>query len=798
MRRRAPSFVLAASLLALSAPLLAAAPAPAPAPATLVGRSVLPADTFVPGPTSGRHLGAAVVNGKKAPFEGLQPVQGFSAVLDNGDGTFLLCGDNGFGALENSADHRLRVYTVKPRFRTAQDQAGGGIEVLDYIELHDPDRHVPYPITAQFTKERILTGADLDIEAIQRAPDGTLWFGDEFGPFLVHTDARGKVLEPPFSLPDLDRPGQTVRSPQNPFLEEAAAIRVMNALRADAQAHKVARSPAFSPFHLLLDDRQPALRAPERPAGVSSKVHAVAGLQAGGHRVVPWTVNEPARMAALLRLGVDGLISDHPERLYAAVAAHDANGDGKPGDFLLPDGRIDADRFDAQGHRGARDLRPENTLPAFEAALDHLMPTLETDFVLTRDGIAVLAHDPELSAAKHRRLDGKPFTEADARAIARLTLSELQGAYAADRLLPDRPQQRAELALSPVAVAFSAERRRPHAYSMPTLAELFDFVAAYEAYYRQGPGRAHPRAAARWRNAAAVRFNVETKLNPAWEAAGLTPGPLAFARAVAGVVKRHGLEARTQVQSFDHRSLLALHREAPALQTTYLLGDHAPFAFRAPSGPAHASDAGEYPFRKTRQQFPARAQRSGGFEAMAISPDGRTLYPLLEKALTGDDARTLHMFAFDLKTRAYTNRRWRYRLEPGATSVPDFVMLDERQGLVIERDDLEGKLDAIKRIYRIEIGAPGTELRKTLVADLMRLRDPDGLSLPGEPGDVGLGATFALPYFTIEGLVPLGPRRLGVVTDNNYPFSVGRHVGTKAPDDSEFVVIETATPLKKP
>ena len=33
-----------------------------------------------------------------------------------------------------------------------------------------------------------------------------------------------------------------------------------------------------------------------------------------GLKVVPWTVNDPATMRALLRDGVDGLISDYPDR----------------------------------------------------------------------------------------------------------------------------------------------------------------------------------------------------------------------------------------------------------------------------------------------------------------------------------------------------------------------------------------------------------------------------------------------------------------------------------------------------
>ena len=55
-------------------------------------------------------------------------------------------------------------------------------------------------------------------------------------------------------------------------------------------------------------------------------------------------------------------------------------------------------RFDLQGHRGARGLKPENTLPAFEVALDLGVTSVETDLHLTRDGVPVIFHDPAVSA----------------------------------------------------------------------------------------------------------------------------------------------------------------------------------------------------------------------------------------------------------------------------------------------------------------------------------------------------------------------------------------------------------------
>ena len=107
-------------------------------------------------------------------------------------------------------------------------------------------------------------------------------------------------------------------------------------------------------------------------------------------------------MTTLLKLGVDGLISDRPDLLHQAVAAFDANGDGTPGDYLNADGSVNPAKFDAEAHRGGRDLRPENTLPSMEVGLDNLVNTLETDQGITKDGVPVLSHDPYVDVGKCR------------------------------------------------------------------------------------------------------------------------------------------------------------------------------------------------------------------------------------------------------------------------------------------------------------------------------------------------------------------------------------------------------------
>src|SRR5215813_14069716 len=137
----------------------------------LVGRAVLPAGPFAEGPSSGQQLGTDPINGQSVPFVNKQPVQGFSAIHDHG-----------YGAIENSADFNLRVYKIRSHFKT-KDGGSGRINIKRFIELHDPDNNVPFAITNEFTRRRVLTGADFDIESFQKAKDGSLWFGDEFGPF---------------------------------------------------------------------------------------------------------------------------------------------------------------------------------------------------------------------------------------------------------------------------------------------------------------------------------------------------------------------------------------------------------------------------------------------------------------------------------------------------------------------------------------------------------------------------------------------------------------------------------------
>ncbi|BAU11228.1 hypothetical protein LEP3755_17210 [Leptolyngbya sp. NIES-3755] len=176
-----------------------------PSQATLIGFASLAADSFAPGSNAGAGISA---NGRTGPFKG-QPLQGFSAVQFADRSSFWFLTDNGFGSKDNSSDFLLRLYRVEPSFR---GQGGDGtMKLISLVQLADPDRKVPFQLTKS---DRTLTGADFDPESFVIAKDRSFWIGDEFGPYLLHFDRDGKLLQSLIAAPNPR--GGTVRSPQNP------------------------------------------------------------------------------------------------------------------------------------------------------------------------------------------------------------------------------------------------------------------------------------------------------------------------------------------------------------------------------------------------------------------------------------------------------------------------------------------------------------------------------------------------------------------------------------------------------
>jgi hypothetical protein len=183
----------------------------------LEGRAVLAAQTYAPGPPSGAFFAPQTINGVKFPTPS-QPAIGYSGIVDGrSPGEYLAMPDNGYGNKANSFDFELRAYYITPDFETAHGGTGSvAIDLDDYIAFRDPSHKAGFtPIVNENTADRLLTGADFDPESIQRGPNGDLWLGDEFGPWILHFSADGVLLEPPIDMPD------GLVSPANPHLNGA-------------------------------------------------------------------------------------------------------------------------------------------------------------------------------------------------------------------------------------------------------------------------------------------------------------------------------------------------------------------------------------------------------------------------------------------------------------------------------------------------------------------------------------------------------------------------------------------------
>ena len=199
-----------------------------------------------------------------------------------------------------------------------------------------------------------------------------------------------------------------------------------------------------------------------------------------------------------------------------------------------------ATAFDLQGHRGARGLAPENTLPAFATALSLGVTTLELDINLTADDKLAVGHDPVLLPTVTRKPDGG-FLAEPGPAIRSLSLADLQR-YDVGRLNPDHRYGKG-----------FPEQKPVDGTRMPELAAVFALAA---------------RAAQANPGLPPVRYNIETKLSPLKPAD--TTSPEQLAAALVAEIRKHDLTKQAVIQSFDWRSLRVAARIAPEIELAML------------------------------------------------------------------------------------------------------------------------------------------------------------------------------------------------------------------------------------
>jgi glycerophosphoryl diester phosphodiesterase len=230
--------------------------------------------------------------------------------------------------------------------------------------------------------------------------------------------------------------------------------------------------------------------------------------------------------------------------------------------------------FNLQGHRGARGLKPENTLPSFEAALDIGVTSIETDLHLTRDGHVVVFHDAQLSDRLCRPVHGAMAVLPCA--ISRLTRAQLRG-YCADRNPDPQRFPLQDGTVLPLAAVVAAANGID-SYTPPTVEELFAFAEDYAGLRGQASGKTEQQRG----RARQVMFDLELKRVP-FHPEGLGDhfdgqSTALLEERLLEAILQYRLLDRVVVRSFDHRCVQVLKRREPRLRTAVLVAGTAPVA----------------------------------------------------------------------------------------------------------------------------------------------------------------------------------------------------------------------------
>ncbi|MDG4834481.1 glycerophosphodiester phosphodiesterase family protein [Solwaraspora sp. WMMD1047] len=342
-----------------------------------------------------------------------------------------------------------------------------------------------------------------------------------------------------------------------------------------------------------------------------------------GIKVVPWTVNDPPTMAKLLDDGVDGLITDYPDRLRSVLAQR-----------RLPLPRSYASPFDVQAHRGGRADRPENTLPAFAHALTNpAVSTLELDTGVTRDGHLVVLHDRTVNGS--HCADTAPVRPGDpqfpyvGKLVHELTLRQLRTLDCGSITPPDAPDQ------VPVPGA-----------RVPTLDEVFGLVRA--------SGRDD------------VRLNIETKISPV--VADTAPYREFTARLVRAV-ERNRMVDRVTIQSFDWRTITYARLLNRRLETVALVWQY---------GPAEcATLADECSLRAVYDDPSVRSPWTGGLDWWRYRDLGRLV------RAAGAGTVSVNWQVHDPGQPTVTSPDWYLRESPAYFHGPTVDVLRRRDGLKV-------------------------------------------------------------------------------------------------------------------
>jgi len=704
----------------------------------LKGFSLLPADTFAGSPTSGSK--APDLGG---PFPG-QPVQGFSGVQFAAEkDSYWFMPDNGFGAKANSPDFLLRIYRLSPGFKGVGN-GDGKVKVEEFISFSDPDKKIPFQIVNEGTSQRLLTGADFDIESFVFDKDGTIWIGDEFGPYLLHFDKTGKLLEAPISTPkfanvntltgeipiDIGHRGATGYRPE----ETRSSYELAISLGADYIEPDLVSTKDGVLVARHENNIAETTDVADHPEFANRKTTKVVD----GQSITGW-FTEDFTLAELKTL-----------RAKERLPFRDQSFNGQ--DQILTFQEVIDIAKNASAKTGRTiGIYPETKHPTYFRSIGLPLEDRLVD-ILNKNGYTgpdapVYIQSFEVSNLKYLN------TKTD---VPLVQLLDAIDVGPDGKLIETKPYD---------FVASGDPRTYADLRTPQGLAEI--------ATYADGIGP--------WKRMI-VSVDANNKTLPPTtlvqdaHAAGLLVHPYTFRNEPGYLATDYNGSPQAEYDQFYNLGVDGLFsdfsdtavNERQKLLTSGLI--------QSPDNPDVLAG-----------KATANLGRSRGYEGLAINPQKTKLYALLEGPVTGDPTDTLRINEFDLEKNQFRGAIGRYRLEAAGNSIGDMTVINENEYLVIERDQNQGDAAKLKKIFKIDLSKRDANgyVQKEEVADLLNIKDPKDLNGDGS-------TTFRFPFVTIEDVLVVDSNTILVANDNNYKSGTGRPPG---PDQNEMLLLKLDKPL---
>ncbi len=192
--------------------------------------------------------------------------------------------------------------------------------------------------------------------------------------------------------------------------------------------------------------------------------------------------------------------------------------------------------IEVHGHRGCRGLLPENSLPAFEKAIELGVDVLEMDVVVSKDDVVVVSHEPFLNHEICLDLDGNEIPKEKEKDynLYKMTFEEIQQFDCGTKFHPRFPAQ------EKIAVF------------KPALEQVFELAE-----------KLNPE----------IKYNIELKAQPGYDEV-YTPIPSEFVALVLKLINEYDLTQRTNLQSFDLRILEEIKKQQPNMKQALLVDEN--------------------------------------------------------------------------------------------------------------------------------------------------------------------------------------------------------------------------------